>query len=778
MSDKSGTKTTTGDDACRALQRRPDRVQMEYIGMDIVRFEKTQERRSFCFLTEECCIVPQNVRGVKVSVTEADGKTRTHFTLHGRRSPCLELTDFLYIGKGAEFTIQVDHQQHHLHTTTKIGTTENGPRANAKLPTAMNAETPTVCICRAFCDKVLPAKYGPVSGISIELRGRGQASRQVNNFMSPMTWKHADKLCCVEVQVKLITPDGNWSSYPPHKHDETGDGAINEEIYFFQIEKVPDMVAVATDLHADPFISSSSSTSQQSSYTEEPKGSPYAFHRTFTSDGTVSDTVTVFPQDVYLVPKGYHGPCVTPPGYNLYYLNVLSGPNPERTMQFCWHVEQQWLVQNQWRNLAGDRRLPLCANDVCPELHREVAVFARGEAETGGIEALKEQNCSTSAIDGARNGSSSFKIVDYTAASSLLVDPSKGHASNSASRSSLATRSSSTLPAGETEQVDTGRSVSPILASLENKAASVIVLFDDLMPVVRELQQPPEEERQTVLSRSLALLAADFGKRSIELADRKIPVIGVWEAESMLTPTGGGSNTSSLPVASSTSRSLLFTPGEQIPTSAPTFRLALATLDRLWILLGTTSSSAGTTMTIESASEEQILVEKVVEQLLALLGTANASNCTSTTSSNSSCKKSARSSSRGFPQLGQHQRVLVFTPYRVLDFSKFAQREVRIAPISSSAAGGVETVTTSTNRDFVGTSTAASVWTSPLSFHLAELSGCDLEAWAAARTSRGQSKNSGTITKNHVENEQPTTTFGSSAGNKINSTAQQALSRL
>eukprot|EP00392_Amoebophrya_sp_AT5.2_P013170 g13283.t1 len=156
----------------------------------------------------------------------------------------------------------------------------------------------------------------------------------------------------------LITPDGNWSSYPPHKHDEAGDGAINEEIYFFQIEKVPDMLVESCSR------SSSSTTSFNSSGGLD-VAAPYAFHRTFTADlSSINDTETVFPGDVYLVPRGYHGPCVTPPGYNLYYLNVLAGPNPERSMQFCWHVEQNWLVQNQWRNLGGDRRLPLCCAEV------------------------------------------------------------------------------------------------------------------------------------------------------------------------------------------------------------------------------------------------------------------------------------------------------------------------------------------------------------------------------------------------------------------------------
>ena len=56
--------------------------------------------------------------------------------------------------------------------------------------------------------------------MKVEARGKGQASRQVNKILTPDIWSHADKICCVEI----VTPDGNWSSYPPHKHDSEGDG--------------------------------------------------------------------------------------------------------------------------------------------------------------------------------------------------------------------------------------------------------------------------------------------------------------------------------------------------------------------------------------------------------------------------------------------------------------------------------------------------------------------------------------------------------------------------
>ena len=76
------------------------------------------------------------------------------------------------------------------------------------------------------------ARYGPADDVAVELRGAGPATRQVNNFMSPEAWPDADKLMCVE----LITPDGNWSSYPPHRHDDSPECPVNnEEIYYFRI---------------------------------------------------------------------------------------------------------------------------------------------------------------------------------------------------------------------------------------------------------------------------------------------------------------------------------------------------------------------------------------------------------------------------------------------------------------------------------------------------------------------------------------------------------------
>jgi 5-deoxy-glucuronate isomerase len=62
--------------------------------------------------------------------------------------------------------------------------------------------------------------------------------------------------------------------------------------------------------------------------------------------------------DVVLVPYGYHGPCVAAPGYPMYYLNVMAGPGPDRSMAFCDDAAHAWL-RNTWPTEPLDPRLPL-----------------------------------------------------------------------------------------------------------------------------------------------------------------------------------------------------------------------------------------------------------------------------------------------------------------------------------------------------------------------------------------------------------------------------------
>jgi 5-deoxy-glucuronate isomerase len=153
--------------------------------------------------------------------------------------------------------------------------------------------------------------------VSIEVRGAGQATRVVNGLLSADV-PGPQRLIVVEV----ITPAGNWSSYPPHKHDTWSDGEVPmEEIYYYEI---------AGD-------------------------EGFGFHRTYTTDRGIDQTVTVRNEDVFLVPRGYHGPCVAAPGYDMYYLNVMAGPDPQRRWLICNDPAHAW-VMGEWSATEPDPR--------------------------------------------------------------------------------------------------------------------------------------------------------------------------------------------------------------------------------------------------------------------------------------------------------------------------------------------------------------------------------------------------------------------------------------
>jgi 5-deoxy-glucuronate isomerase len=84
----------------------------------------------------------------------------------------------------------------------------------------------------------------------------------------------------------------------------------------------------------------------------------FAVHRTYTPDGELDETVTVRDGDVFLVPRGYHGPSCAAPGYDLYYLNVLAGPAPQRSMAFCDDPTHHW-VRESWTGMPLDPRVPM-----------------------------------------------------------------------------------------------------------------------------------------------------------------------------------------------------------------------------------------------------------------------------------------------------------------------------------------------------------------------------------------------------------------------------------
>ena len=161
--------------------------------------------------------------------------------------------------------------------------------------------------------------------VPVELRGAGIASRQVRNFGVPGVLEANRMIAC-----EVITPAGNWSSWPPHKHDTERKGVESEleEIYYFQTR--------STDgLGLDPV----------------------GYQRVYGGDGRPIDVLAeVRTDDVVLVPHGWHGPAVAAPDADLYYLNVMAGPGPERAWLICDDPAHAW-VRDTWADQAIDPRL-------------------------------------------------------------------------------------------------------------------------------------------------------------------------------------------------------------------------------------------------------------------------------------------------------------------------------------------------------------------------------------------------------------------------------------
>ncbi|MEU6976568.1 MULTISPECIES: 5-deoxy-glucuronate isomerase [unclassified Streptomyces] len=167
----------------------------------------------------------------------------------------------------------------------------------------------------AKCERRLPARYGPAPEVPVETRGSGNRSREVRNFAAADTFA-CDRLIAVEV----ITPGGNWSSYPPHKHDEhrPGEESVLEEIYYYEVDEAAEPAGAASGA----------------------PGRAYGYQRISPSrPGGAELLAEVRGGDAVLVPDGWHGPSIAQPGHPLYYLNVMAGPGPEREWKICFHPD-------------------------------------------------------------------------------------------------------------------------------------------------------------------------------------------------------------------------------------------------------------------------------------------------------------------------------------------------------------------------------------------------------------------------------------------------------
>ncbi len=174
------------------------------------------------------------------------------------------------------------------------------------------------CYCRA--ESKFPARLVTPDDIEVEVRGGANATRQINHILKPEF--PADRLLIVEV----YTPSGNWSSYPPHKHDVHNPPAEVdlEELYYYKVS--------------------------------HPDG--YAIQKVYTPDRRIDATLTVRDGELVLIPEGYH-PVVAAHGYDVYYLNALAGS--ARSMAASDDPAYAW-VRETWKET--DPRVPVVTRDM------------------------------------------------------------------------------------------------------------------------------------------------------------------------------------------------------------------------------------------------------------------------------------------------------------------------------------------------------------------------------------------------------------------------------
>jgi 5-deoxy-glucuronate isomerase len=268
-----------------SLDLTPERAGWRFAGLKILDLA-AGARQELATGADEVLVLP--LRGG--CAVQVEGGT---YDLAGRTDAFSDVTDHLYLPRD----------------TTALITSAHGGRF--AIPTAR-------------ATRRLAPSYRPAAEVVVELRGAGSCSRQVNSYAlgNPLATDHL--LVC-----EVLTPGGNWSSYPPHKHDEHSDVERQlEEIYYFDVRPGP-------------------------------AGPGFAFHRSYgTPQRPIEISVEVRAGDVVLTPHGFHGPSMAAPGYDLYYLNVMAGPAQDGRWLVTDDPAHHW-VRSSWHGQQVDPRLPM-----------------------------------------------------------------------------------------------------------------------------------------------------------------------------------------------------------------------------------------------------------------------------------------------------------------------------------------------------------------------------------------------------------------------------------
>lgn len=187
-----------------------------------------------------------------------------------------------------------------------------------------------VAIGEALANEAKPVQVVTKENVPVFVRGAGRESREVRNLGMPENLD-ADRIMVVEV----VVPAGNWSGAPAHKHDVyiPGKESHLEEIYYFELAVTKGAnVTTVTD--------------------------PVGYFRGYASDERAFDvTAEVRSGDLVLIPHGWHGPVAANPGYDLYFFNVMAGPDVTREWNATDDPHHEW-IRESWKTQLPDPRLP------------------------------------------------------------------------------------------------------------------------------------------------------------------------------------------------------------------------------------------------------------------------------------------------------------------------------------------------------------------------------------------------------------------------------------
>jgi 5-deoxy-glucuronate isomerase len=169
----------------------PKTANWDFCGLDVFSFDQSKSFE----------VELNHKEGVLLSLSAQNFKVKVdgvEFTLKGRAGVFTQVSDWIYLP------------------------------VNSKIE--LTGSTGEVALCLAKASKILPVQYIKAEDVAVEVRGSGRATRQVTNYATPGQFDEADKIIVCEV----LTPGGNLSSWPPHRHDGVVDETVtvrDEDVY-------------------------------------------------------------------------------------------------------------------------------------------------------------------------------------------------------------------------------------------------------------------------------------------------------------------------------------------------------------------------------------------------------------------------------------------------------------------------------------------------------------------------------------------------------------------